>query len=42
MSPITSIEQLIECFDDEEPSEQASVLKRASISVSDLEKYASW
>tara|TARA_B100000768_G_scaffold169536_1_gene175219 strand:+ start:302 stop:841 length:540 start_codon:yes stop_codon:yes gene_type:complete len=42
MSPITSIEQLIECFDDAEPSEQASVLKRASISVSDFEKYASW
>ena len=42
MLPITSIEQLIECFDDAEPSEQASILKRTNISVSDFEKYASW
>ena len=42
MLPITSIENLIECFDDAEPSEQASVLKRTDISVSDFEKYASW
>lgn len=42
MLPITSIENLIECFDDAEPSEQASILKRTNISVSDFEKYASW
>ena len=42
MQPITSIENLIECFDDAEPSEQLSVLKRTNISVSDFEKYASW
>ena len=42
MLPITSIENLIECFDDAEPSKQASVLKRTNIAVSDFEKYASW
>ena len=42
MQSITSIENLIECFDDAEPSEQVSVLKRTNISVSDFEKYASW
>ena len=42
MSPITSIEQLIECFDDAEPSEQARILKRLDIPSSNFEKYTSW
>jgi cysteine dioxygenase len=42
MNPITSIEQLIDCFDDAEPSEQVSVLKRIDISLNDFEKYATW
>lgn len=39
---ITSIEQLISCFDDAEPAEQVSVLKRIQIPVSDFENYATW
>ena len=42
MLPITTIENFIECLDDAKPSEQASVIKRTNISVSDFEKYASW
>jgi len=39
---ITSIEQLISSFDDAEPSEQVSVLKRIEIPVSEFEAYATW
>ena len=42
MTPITSIEQLIECFDEAEPSEQAHVLKRTDISIAEFEKHATW
>jgi cysteine dioxygenase len=42
MLPITSIKKLIESFDDAEPSEQAGVLKRMDIEISEFEKYATW
>ena len=42
MSTITTIDQLIESFDDAEPSEQVSVLKRIAIPKSDFEEYATW
>ncbi len=42
MQRITTIDQLIECFDDAEPSEQVSVLKSIDISTAEFEKYATW
>ena len=39
---ITSIEQLIDCFDEAPFSEQASILKRINIPTSDFENYATW
>ena len=42
MLPITSIKKLIESFDDAEPSQQAGVLKRMDIEISEFEKYAAW
>lgn len=39
---ITSIEQLINAFDDAEPSEQVGVLKQINIPVSDFARYATW
>ncbi len=42
MQKITTIEALIECFDDAEPSEQVSVLKNMNIPISEFEKYATW
>ncbi|XOV68389.1 MAG: cysteine dioxygenase family protein [Fluviicola sp.] len=41
-SSITSLEQLITAFDDADPSEQVSVLKRIDIPVSDFAQYATW
>lgn len=42
MTSITTIEQLIESFDDAEPSEQASVLKRIEIPIVEFSKFATW
>lgn len=42
MPKITTIEQLIESFDDAEPSEQVSVLKSIEIPTTDFEKFATW
>ena len=42
MSPITTIEKLIECFDDAEPSEQIKVIKRIDIPISEFEKLTTW
>lgn len=42
MSKITSIDQLIECFDNAEPSEQVSVLKRIDIPLNEFDDYATW
>ncbi|MCG8575023.1 MAG: cysteine dioxygenase family protein [Flavobacteriales bacterium] len=42
MSKITSIDELIECFDEAEPSEQISVLKRIDIPTSEFENFATW
>jgi cysteine dioxygenase len=42
MSTITTIDQLIECFDEAEPSEQVGVLKRIAIPKSHFEEYATW
>ena len=42
MSTITTIDQLIECFDEAEPSEQVSVLKRIEIPKSEFKEYATW
>ena len=42
MPKITTIEQLIECFDDAEPSEQVSVLKSIKIPTAEFEKFATW
>ncbi|MBT5932221.1 MAG: cysteine dioxygenase family protein [Flavobacteriales bacterium] len=42
MPPITTTEQLIECFDEAEPAEQIKVLKRVDIPISEFEKLATW
>ncbi|MAT90283.1 MAG: hypothetical protein CMC35_06280 [Flavobacteriaceae bacterium] len=42
MTPITTIEQLVECFEEAAPSEQVHILKRAQIPLSEFEAYASW
>lgn len=42
MQKITTIDQLIECFDDAEPSEQVSVLKSIDIPITEFEQYATW
>ncbi len=42
MAAITSIEQLIECFDDAEPSEQVRVLKNIDIPISEFKEFATW
>ena len=42
MQKITTIEQLIESFDDADPSEQVSVLKSIEIPTSEFEHYATW
>ena len=42
MPEINSIEQLVECFENTNPSEQINVLKSINIPTSDFEKYATW
>lgn len=42
MSQITTIEQLIDCFDDAEPDEQIGVLKSIDIPISEFEKFITW
>ena len=42
MNSITTIEELVDQFDDAAPSEQVSVLKRIDIPVEDFESYATW
>lgn len=41
-TPITSIDQLIECFDEAEPDEQVQVLKRIEIPEEDFVEFATW
>lgn len=42
MSSITTITELIEAFENAEPSEQVSVLKRIDIPTSEFEEFATW
>ena len=42
MPPITTIEQLIESFDDAEPSEQVGILKSIEIPTSEFLDFATW
>ena len=42
MSDLTSIEQLIDCFENSNPSEQISILKKLNIPKSEFEKFAIW
>lgn len=42
MQRIKTIEELIECFDDAEPSEQVSVLKSIEIPTTEFEGFATW
>ena len=42
METISTIEQLIESFDDVDPSGRVKVLKRIEIPVSEFEDYATW
>ena len=42
MTPITSIETLIDCFEKAEPQEQVSVLKRIEIEPAEFDAHASW
>jgi cysteine dioxygenase len=39
---ITTIEDLVECFENAEDSKQASVLKRIQIPIEDFEEFATW
>lgn len=42
MKAISTIEQLIESFDDADPSKRASVLKKIEIPTEEFEEYATW
>ncbi|MDC7995342.1 cysteine dioxygenase [Altibacter sp. HG106] len=42
MTPITSVDQLIECFEEAAPSEQVRILKRMQIPIEEFEAFASW
>lgn len=42
MSSITTITELIEAFENAEPSEQVSVLKRIDIPTAEFEEFATW
>ncbi|MFZ9028921.1 MAG: cysteine dioxygenase [Crocinitomicaceae bacterium] len=42
MSPINTIQELIEAFDNAEPSEQVKVLKSIDIPISDFKEFATW
>lgn len=42
MDPITSVQELIENFDDADPLEQVKIIKNIDIPLTDLLEYASW
>jgi len=42
MEPITSVQELIENFDDADPLEQAKIIKNIDIPLTNLLEYASW
>ena len=42
MPQITTIEELVKCFDNAKPSERVGVLKSIDINKLDYEKYATW
>ncbi len=42
MEPISSVQELIECFDDADPLEQAKIIKNIDIPLEEYEEYASW
>lgn len=42
MNPITTIEQLIESFENSEPDEHSSILHSINISTEDFAQHASW
>lgn len=42
MQNITTVEQLIESFDDADPLEQAEIIKKMKIPTEEFEQFASW
>lgn len=42
MDSVESLEDLIECLNHSEPSNQGTILKKMNIPISDFEAYASW